>query len=145
MHVLSALVAAVSLLTQPATVLHQWDARREAAWASSDEQALRSLYVPGSVAGRRDVRLLRAYDARGLVVRRIVTQVLELQTLEASSRGVRIRVVDRVAGGVVDDRQLGTTAPAAHVIEFRRVGTAWRVVSVTETGPRSARPARPGR
>ncbi len=136
MHVLAALMVTASLLTQPADVLHEWDARRQAAWASSDEHALRSLYVPGSSAGRHDVELLRAYDARGLVVRRIVTQVFELRTLASSSRMLRIRIVDRVAGGVIDDRPLGTTPPAARVIEFRRVGDAWRVVSVTATGPR---------
>jgi hypothetical protein len=117
-------------------VLHGWDARREAAWASSDPVALGSLYVRGSVAARRDVRLLREYDERGLVVRRIVTQVLALHVLHADSRHLRLRVVDRVAGGDVSGRPLGTTRAKERVIELRRTGATWRVVSVTARGPR---------
>ncbi len=83
-------------------VLHAWDARREAAWAASDP-AMRcaALYVPGSAAATADVRLLRAYGERRLVVRRIVTQVFALRVLHLDRRVLRLWVVDRVAGGVV--------------------------------------------
>ena len=53
--------------------------RRSRAWAGSDERALAALYVRRSSAARTDVRLLRSYTARGLVVRRIVTQVFGLR------------------------------------------------------------------
>ena len=139
MHILMALLSAAS-------VLHGWDARREHAWAASDPAALRALYVPGSVAATRDVRLLRAYDERGLVVRRIVTQVFALQVVDSSRRRITINVVDRVAGGVVGDavgnRPLGSTPPSARLIRFRRVDGVWRVVSVTERAPREAQPRR---
>ena len=150
MHLLVALVSALSLahparpaqvdqgrdLLTASKVLHAWDARREAAWAASDPVALGSLYVRGSVAARRDERLLREYDERRLVVRRIVTQVLALRVLHADGRHLRLRVVDRVAGGIVDDRPLGTTRPKTRVISFRRSGATWQVVSVTARGPR---------
>jgi hypothetical protein len=123
-------------LLAASAVLHAWDARRESAWASSDPAALRALYVPGSRAALRDVRLLREYDERRLVVRRLVTQVFELEVLHMDLRHLRLRVVDRVAGGWVGGRPLGTTRPAARLIGFRRAGSSWQVVSVTEPGPR---------
>ena len=116
-------------------VLHGWDARREAAWASADPAALRSLYVRGSGAGAADVRLLRAYDARGLVVRRIVTQVFALRVLHHDAAHLSLRVVDRVAGGVVRDstrtRALGTTRPVVRVVVLRRVAGVWKVAEVS--------------
>ena len=41
-------------LVAASEVLHGWDARREAAWASVDPATLRSLYVRGSAAGAAD-------------------------------------------------------------------------------------------
>ena len=67
-------------------VLHAWDTRRARAWAEADADALRALYVRGSAAGRADVRLLRAYAARGLVVRRLVTQVFAVRVLRSDAR-----------------------------------------------------------
>src|SRR4051794_14158665 len=62
-------------------VLHGWDDRRAEAWAGADESALRSLYLPGSAAGQADVGMLRAYEQRGVVVRRLVTQVFAVRVL----------------------------------------------------------------
>ena len=128
-----------------AAALHGWDARRERAWATQDARALRALYAPRSGAAAADVRLMGEYAARRLVVRRIVTQVLDLQVLHLDARRVRIRVLDRVAGGVVagrgTTRPLGRTPPTARVVELRRLEGAWRVVSVNGWGrdPRGAR------
>jgi hypothetical protein len=149
-HVLAALFALGSLLSPPrpaesgddllacSTVLHAWDARRESAWAASDAGALRSLYVRGSSAGAADVRLLRAYDARALVVRRIVTQVFALRVLHRDPTHLTLRVVDRVAGGVVRDgrqtRPLGTTRPVVRVVVLRRVAREWKVAEVSAKG-----------
>ena len=116
-------------------VRHDWDSRREAAWAASDPRRLRGLYVPGCSAAGADVRLLRSYARRGLVVRRIVTQVFALRVLHLDARSLRVWVVDRVAGGLVDGRALRTTRPRARVLAFRRVGGDWRVVSVTVRAP----------
>lgn len=115
-------------------VLHDWDRRRAGAWASSDEQAMRSLYLAGSSAARKDVRLLRSYRARGLVVRRIVTQVFGVRLLHRQPGRLTMRVLDRVAGGLVDDgdRELAlpSSRPAVRRIEFRRIGGTWKVATV---------------
>jgi hypothetical protein len=119
-------------------VLHSWDARRAEAWAGSDVVALRSLYVGGSAAGRADVRLLRAYTARGCVVRRLVTQVFALDVLHGDRRTLRLRVFDRVAGGEVvcagDAEALSSTPPVVRVVELRQTSGRWRVESVSGSG-----------
>ncbi len=116
-------------------VLRAWDARRARAWARSDPAPLRSLYVPGSSAGRADVRLLRAYRSRGLVVRRLVTQVFAVQVRHRASEVLRLRVSDRVAGGVVVHRgrtePLGSTTPVTREVVLRLVGSTWRVARVS--------------
>lgn len=126
-------------LRRAVAVLHAWDERREAAWRATDPEALRALYVPGSRAGAADLRLLRAYVARGLVVRRIETQVFAVEVLRAEGRILRLRVLDRVAGGDLVDggrsRSLGTTPPAMRTIALERTpGAGWRVREVSETG-----------
>lgn len=127
-------------------VLHGWDARRARAWADGDVPALRSLYASGSGAGRADVCLLRAYLARGDVVRRLVTQVFAVKVLHRDATTVMLRVFDRVAGGqVVRDGRvepLGSSPPARRDIELRRERGSWQVVAVSDPGrgPRAARP-----
>ena len=80
--------------------LRAWDARRAAAWASADRAALRALYVPGSVAGRRDVAMLDAWTARGLRVRGLRMQVLAARVRVHRDARVVLRVTDRVARAV---------------------------------------------
>jgi hypothetical protein len=141
-------------LLAASSVLHAWDARREAAWAFSDPAALRALYVPGSSAARSDVRLLRDYTRHRLVVRRIVTQVFALKVLQRDSAHLTVRVVDRVAGGLVatltlgslrkdevlsrraldTTSPLGTTRPVVRVVVLRRVGRDWKVAEVSARG-----------
>lgn len=79
-------------------VLAAWDRRRAAAYESGDVAALRALYAPGSRAGRADVRLLRRYRSRGLVVRHLRTQVLEFAVLRSAPGRLVLRVVDRISG-----------------------------------------------
>ncbi len=125
-------------------VLHTWDRRRALAWAEVDASALRALYVRGSGAGYADVRLLRAYAARGLVVRRIVTQLFAVKVLRSDRSVVRLRVFDRVAGGeVVQDGHsvaLRSSRPVTRQIEFRLVSGSWRVSGISDSGraPRAA-------
>ncbi len=119
-------------------VLRGWDVRRARAWAASDPGALRRLYVPGSAAGRADLRLLAAYRARQTVVRRLVTQVFDVRVLRRDSRWLRLRVVDRVAGGVVvragTEAPLASSRPTVRVVDLRRGGAVWRVAEVSGSG-----------
>ena len=115
-------------------VLHAWDARRAEAWSRSDAQALRHLYVDGSVAADHDVSMLRAWRARRLVVRRLRTQVFAVRVVR-SGRGVLVlRVLDRVTGGEITGRgavrPLPTTTPVRREVELRRIGGTWRVAGV---------------
>jgi hypothetical protein len=119
-------------------VLHDWDRSRARAWAAGDPAALRRLYADGSGAGLADARLLRRYVARGLVVRRMVMQVLAVRVLESGPRRIRMVVTDRLAGGVAvgGDRQLrlpGDTA-STRTLELRRVAGEWRMVAVRSGG-----------
>lgn len=115
-------------------VLHAWDASRAEAWADSDAVALGSLYVRGSDAGLADVRLLRSYEARGDVVRRLVTQVFAVTVLHHDRSTLRLRVFDRVAGGEVvhegRTKVLSSTSPAVRTVAFRSVSGVWRVEAV---------------
>lgn len=128
-----------------ARVLHRWDEARAQAYATGNAEALRSLYVPASSAADADVALLTAYDARGLRVTALTTQVFELSVLRRGPRVLVLRVVDRVAGGVVQGQgrcsRLATSAPAVRTVEWRRLEGRWRVGEVTEVrsvapGPR---------
>ena len=115
-------------------VLHGWDARRALAWAQADPRELRSLYLPGSSAARSDVRLLRSYQARGLVVRRMVTQIFGIRVLRRQPGRLTIRILDRVAGGRVGDGGRGmalpSSRPAVRRIELRRIAGTWKVATV---------------
>jgi len=120
--------------SQALDVLHGWDDARSDAWATGDVGALRRLYVAGSAAGRADVRLLRRYLARGLVVRQLRMQVFAFHVVRRDAGILRVRVTDRVAGGVaVAGRhrlRLPVDRPTTRTIALRRVAGAWRVASV---------------
>ena len=117
-------------------VLHAWDARRSSAYARGDPAALRRLYVPGSRAGARDLRVLRAYVARGLVVRGVRTQLLSLEVLDARDGALRVGVTDRRVGGRAVGRSvrapLPRDAPSSTVVELLRHSGGWRVGAVQD-------------
>lgn len=120
-------------------VLRDWDARRLAAWRADDPGALAALYAPGSRAGVRDVRLLRAYDDHGLVVRQLWTQVFAVRLLRRTPSALRLSVFDRVAGGVAERAgervPLSSTRPVTRVLDLRRENGRWLVVE-TRVGQR---------
>lgn len=113
-------------------VLRGWDARRLSAWRAADPVALGSLYGRGSRAGAADVRLLHAYDDHGLVVRRLWTQVFAVRVLRRTPGAWRLRVFDRVAGGVAERAgtpvALPSTRPTTRLVELRRDRGRWVVV-----------------
>lgn len=118
---------------EAAAVLRKWDAARAAAWAAGSVSALRRLYVGG--AGERDVGLLRDYRRRGLVVDGLRMQVLRLDVLRHRPGEWRLRVTDRVAGGVVADRNghrrpLPRDQATTREVVLVRGATGWRVSEV---------------
>ena len=114
--------------------LRAWDARRAAAWASADRAALRALYVPGSVAGRRDVAMLDAWTARGLRVRGLRMQLLAARVRVHRAPGWCCGVTDRVARAVAVGpgvrRPLPRDAPSTRTVELVRAAGTWRVAAV---------------
>lgn len=118
----------------PREVLRAWDERRAAAWAGADVGALRALYVEDAAAGRRDVRMLRSYVARGLSVRGMSTQVLAFEVLEAGDDILEVRVTDRVVGAVAvrddDETTLPVAAPQERRVTLQRQDGRWLVASV---------------
>ncbi len=115
-------------------VLHRWDRQRVAAYAAGDPARLRRLYAPASLAGARDVRLLRAYADRGVRVADLKVQVLEAHVLAMTEHLLRIEVVDRVAGGTAisdrSPRELPGSRPETRTVTFVAGSGGWRVRSV---------------
>lgn len=120
-------------------VLREWDEARAAAYAVGSLPALRRLYVEGSAAGRADVRMLRAYVDRGLVVRGMRMQVLSVEVVSRTATTLRLRVTDRLVGAVAVAGETTYPLPADsaddRVLDLRLVAGGWRVAGV--------RPARP--
>jgi hypothetical protein len=129
---------------EAAAVLAAWDADRAAAWASGDVRRLRSLYVPGSVAGERDSARLRRWLDRGLVVEGLRTQVLSLREVDRSPDRWVLAVTDRIVGGVAAGNGTSTVlpndTPSTRTVTLRLVGDRWVVASVR--GLRASRHAR---
>jgi hypothetical protein len=118
----------------PVEVLRAWDAQRAEAWARGDPSLLAALYTPGSVAGRRDRAMLRAWVSRGLVVRGLRTQLLAVREVRRSRASWTLRVTDRLTGGVAVGpgvrRPLPVDAATTHTVVLHRLGGRWLVASV---------------
>lgn len=128
-------VSAVDALAS-LTVLRDWDRARARAWSDGDVRALRRLYVPGSVAGERDVAMLRRWLGRGLRVEGMAMQVLEVRLRSRTDRRFVLVVTDRLADPTAVDRQGRSWAlPRDEVskrrLEFRRTAGRWLLASVT--------------
>lgn len=129
--------AARTTSDDPRDVLRQWDRQRAAAWVARDPRRLAGLYTAGSVAGRRDVQLLRRWTARSLRVTRLEPQVLALRVVRAGPGRLVLRVTDRV--GVLRAELDGRpVALPSDQVSTRRVvlqraddDARWRVASVT--------------
>ena len=118
-----------------AELLRAWDAQRSAAYAAGSVRMLRDLYVPGSRAGRADVRVLQAWTGRGLRVEGLRTQVLELRVVAQHRDRLVLRVTDRLVAGEAVGRAGRTPLPRdradTRVLTLRRGSDgAWRVAAV---------------
>lgn len=135
--------AAPSAAPQPVALLAAWDARRAAAWAAGDADALGRLYTPASAAGRADVAMLRRWSGRGLRVTDLRMQVLAVDVRAASPGRWELDVTDRLAGGVAVGAGRRTTLPrdgwSTRRIVVQRVAGAWRVAAVSPVPPGAPR------
>ena len=127
----------------PLAVLHAWDQRRAAAWAEGDAVALDRLYAPGSSARAADLRLLRHYTERGLVVRGLRMQVLRARVLVDRPRILVVEVTERLAPAhaaraaqPAASRALPAGRVTTHVVRFRKVGREWLVAAVSHADRR---------
>lgn len=134
---------AVASTADPAVeVLREWDARRAAAWAAGDPDALAGLYAAGSRTARRDAALLRAYAARGVRFERLETQLLAARVEARADDRLVLVVTDRLARVVARHRgralALPVDRPSTYRVELVWVGETWLV---DEVAP-AAQPAR---
>lgn len=111
-------------------VLRRWDAARASAWRAGDTDALAALYTPGSVAGRRDVAMLRRWNGRGVRVTGMTVQVLALRVLRRDEQRLVLRVTDRLVGARAGRVTLPRDQPTTRRVELRRSQGTWRVASV---------------
>jgi len=129
-------VPATSALAGPpaVTVVRAWDDARAEAWARGDPLRLAALYTPASVAGRRDVAMLRTWTARGLVVRGLRTQLLSVRELGRTLTIWTLLVTDRLAGGVAvgrgERRPLPRDGVSVRTVRLRLLDGRWRVAAV---------------
>jgi len=84
-------------------LLRAWDAKRSRAYATGDDAALADLYVRGSDTGRADRAVLRGYRQRGLVVKRMRTQLLRATVVRESELRVVLLVTDVLTDAVAVD------------------------------------------
>ncbi len=119
-------------------VLHEWDARRAAAYARGSETRLADLYLAGSAAGAADVRLLRSYRLRGFRVEGMRTQVLALTVLRRGPDRWTLRVTDRLARAVAVRAGRRLVLPrdtsSTRVLTMRQAADGrWRMASVQDS------------
>jgi hypothetical protein len=118
----------------PIQVLRRWDDLRAVAWARGDPRQLRTLYTPGSVAGRHDRAMLRAWTSRGLVVRGLQTQLLAVRELRRTAATWTLRVTDRLAGGTAVGTgvrlPLPTDTASTRILHLQMVRGRWRLSAV---------------
>jgi hypothetical protein len=121
-------------------VLHSWDERRATAYAHGSAAELRDLYVPGSAAGRADLRVLAGYQRRALRVTGMHMQVLSLSVLQSRPGWRRVHVTDRLVGAAAVGGQrhvrLPRDLPSTRTLTMMRgVDGRWRVAAVANTRP----------
>ena len=121
-----------------AAILREWDHRRAEAWATGSVADLGALYVPGSTTGAADVRMLRAWRARGMVVEDLTTQLLRVKVLARSAHRLRMSVTDRVVWAAAAGTRGATLRialprdqPSTYVIDLASYDGVWLVRETT--------------
>lgn len=127
-------------------ILAAWDARRSAAWATGDVEALAGLYAAGSRTGESDMRLLGHYRDRGLTVEGLTTQLLAVAVVRREPRRLVLDVTDRVVAG----QAVGGTRPvalptdraSARRVVLVRPGRTWVVAEARDQASAAASTSR---
>lgn len=118
----------------PVALLHAWDRRRAAAWATGDARALRSLYVAGSAAGVRDLAMLCSWSERGLTVAPLDVQVLSGEVVARAPGRVTFEVTERLARAEARSGSQAWLLPRGQAgtrrVTMWRVAGRWRVATV---------------
>ncbi|MDP2775345.1 MAG: hypothetical protein Q8O61_17465, partial [Nocardioides sp.] len=90
--------------------------------------------VPGSIAGRRDLAMLRAWSQRGLRVGPIDVQALAGEVVERAPGRVTFVVTERLARAEARSGARTWLLPRGQVgtrrVTMWRVGGRWRVAAV---------------
>ena len=83
--------------------------------------------------------MLRAWAARGLVVRGLQAQLLEVREVRRTASIWTLIVTDRLVGGFAVgtrvQRPLPRDAPTTRTVELRRLGGSWLVSAVEPLDP----------
>jgi len=115
-------------------VLTRLDATRETAYRTGEPALLRHVYVSGSPVLRRDRRLLAAYERRGVRLRGVRLELVQVQLRDRDRRVVRLSVVDRlqrpVAHTAVGKLALPQDLPTRRVITLAASHDGWRIAAV---------------
>ncbi len=127
-------------------VLADWDARRSAAWAAGDVDALAGLYTEGSRTGAADARLLGHYRERGLTVVGLTAQLLAVTVVQRAPRRLVLDVTDRVVAGraVGGSRpvSLPTDRASTRRVVLVRPGRTWLVAEARDQASAAASTSR---
>lgn len=117
-----------------ARVLGRWDRRRAAAYTTGDVAALRALYLPRRRVAEADASLLRSYVERGLTVRGVVPQVVEVAVVHQAPARLRLRVRERLPPTQVRSTEERRALPPGglhvHEVTLVRRATGWKVAAV---------------
>ncbi|MGA8258556.1 MAG: hypothetical protein WB767_18440 [Nocardioides sp.] len=111
-------------------ILRAWDDARAAAWSTGDVDRLAELYIRGSVAGRRDVAMLRAWNRRGAQGVELTTQVHAVAAERIGARRVVLRVTDRLRDVRASGQVVTADRPTTRTIELVRRDGRWLVGTV---------------
>lgn len=116
-------------------VLDGLSAARARAWRRGAPGLLRAVYVPGSVALRRDQQMLDAYRRRGLRVRGVVMDFSVVLAQRQRPGAASLLVVDALGPAVAQDgsghsRLLPRDLPTRHRIELAMTPAGWRIRAI---------------
>lgn len=143
--VAAASTPAARAAADPLAELRAWDRRRAAAWAATDPVALQRLYRQGSVAGAKDVALLRRYRREGWRVEGLTPQIVRAAIVGRSAQARVVELRDRLPTATLISSTGRREPTAATPLRWRqvllcRVAGRWVVAEVLAVAAPRGRP-----